>query len=90
MRTITLKNGAVHEVDRCGAAGGILWIGLTGTDPEAAARILGDPAATETILETDAFGQEHLWEGYTELILTRERDTGALVALRREDDGDAV
>ena len=71
MRKIILASGAEYEITNCGAAEGVLWIGI----PDSrigfveAATVFTDPATTSRIVSTYDFdGMEAVFEGYTELI----------------------
>lgn len=89
MRTITTADGGTYPVFRCGAADGVLWIGLEDMTAEEAGGIFGDPARTATLTARDAFGMETVYAGYTNLIMTRTKAAGPVVALRnqsKEDD----
>lgn len=89
MRTVTTADGGIFPVFRCGAADGVLWIGLTGMEAGEAAEIFGNPAKTARITERNAFGTETVYAGYTNLIMTRTKEAGPVVALRnqpKEDD----
>lgn len=86
MRKVRLANDAEYEINRCGAAEGVLWIGFpagTLTIPEAAAAF-SDKTATAVIVSFYDFGMESTFEGYTELIVVQtEYEGGTLIALRR-------
>lgn len=88
MQKIVLSNGQEFEINRCGAADGVLWIGFPEgvIDLKQAVDILTDIKATGKIISTYDFpGMETEYDGYTELIhVQKEYDGGLLVALRKE------
>lgn len=85
MRFVTLADGRQFEIYRCGAADGVLWIGLVGKTVAEAEDIFADKDATQTIVSGYAFpGFEATFEGYTEWLLARTEEKGVLVAMRKE------
>ena len=88
MRKIILTNGQEFEIIRCGASGGVLWIGFPDgvLDFAQAVKVLSNVKATGKIVSTYDFdGMETVFEGYTELVhLQKEFDGTLLVALRQK------
>ena len=86
MRKVVLSDGKEFEINMCGAADGILWIGFPEgvLDFAQAVTVLSDVKATGKIVSTYDFdGMETVFEGYTELIhIQKEYDGGLLIALR--------
>lgn len=92
MRTITLADGTVYEVTRCGADGGYLWLNLKDDlSMVEAVQVFDDPTKTITITH-DYDGNDHvIFEGYTKL--SRLSDLGGIfeIVLQRtaEESSDA-
>lgn len=84
MRRIRLANDAEYEITRCGAAEGVLWIGLPELTIVQAAQVFSDTQATAVIASFFDGGADRVYEGYTELIVVQtEYDGSTLIALRR-------
>lgn len=91
MRIAIFADGTKHPITRCGAADGVLWIGIPMADINLvdAFALFSDKAKTDKITDTyeDFNGFETVWEGYTELELIRiERDTESIVAALRHTE----
>lgn len=85
MRFVTLADGRQFEIYRCGAADGVLWVGLVGKSIAEAEEIFADKSATQTIVSEYSFGGfESTFTGYTEWLLARTEEKGVLVAMRKE------
>lgn len=91
MRIITTADGKQYPIWRCGAADGVLWIGLSGMPVETAERAFSDASATKLIISSyeGTTGLEARFEGFTALVLARAEDQGTVIALRK-DDADAT
>lgn len=91
MRIITTADGKQYPIWRCGAADGVLWIGLSGMPAETAEMAFSDVSATQTIISSyeGTNGLEARFEGFTALVLARAEDQGTVIALRK-DDADAT
>lgn len=83
MRYVRLTNGAEYEIYRCGAAQGVLWIGVKGITVAQAASVFSQPNLTAEIRSYFSFGMEEVFTGYTDLIVVQIDDEGVLVALRK-------
>ena len=86
MRRIRLANDAEYEINRCGAADGVLWIGFPPGELTIAqaAQVFSDTQATAVISSFFDEGADRVYEGYTELVVVQtEYDGGTLIALRR-------
>ena len=93
MRKIILANGVEYEITNCGAAEGVLWIGIpvNRIGFVEAATVFSDPATTSRIVSTYDFdGMETVFEGYTELVhINADIYDGILrVALRKGSETD--
>ena len=84
MRYVKLLNGAEYEIYRCGAAEGVLWIGLSTLSIAQAATVFSDPAATREIISYYDFGMEEQFFNYMDLVHVGLDEQGVLVALRKE------
>lgn len=86
MRHVRLFDGTEFEIYRCGAADGVLWIGLKNVSVNDAAEAFSDPENTQQIISyfDGDDRMEEQYDGYTELIRARQDDYGVLVALRKE------
>ena len=86
MRHVQLADGTVFEIYRCGAAQGVLWIGIQNVSVNDAAEAFSDPENTQQIISyfDGDDRMEEQFDGYTELIRARQDDYGVLVALRKE------
>lgn len=91
MRIITTADGKQYPIWRCGAADGVLWIGLSGMPVETAERAFSDASATKLIISSyeGTKGLEARFDGFTALVLARAEDQGTVIALRK-DDADAT
>ena len=86
MRILILNDGTQHEIYRCGAAEGYLWIGLTGeTDLRNALDLFSDEEKTASMTSTyDVEGTRRtVYEGYTKLIQLSLQKEGVLITLRK-------
>ena len=86
MRILILNDGTRRETFRCGAAEGVLWIGLTGeTDMASVCVVFGDPQKTARMTDTyDSEGAHTVvHEGYTELFYLQITKEGMLIALKK-------
>ena len=86
MRIITTADGQQFPIWRCGAADGVLWIGLSGMPTETAETAFADASATQVIISSydNAPGLEARFEGFTQLLFTRAEDQGTVIALRKD------
>lgn len=85
MRILILNDGTQHEIYRCGAAEGYLWIGLSGeTDLRNALDLFSDEKKTASMISTyDVEGTRRtVYEGYTQLIHLSLQEEGVLAALK--------
>lgn len=86
MRRIRLANDTEYEINRCGAADGVLWIGFPPGELTIAqaAQVFSDTQATAIIASFFDGGTDRVYEGYTELVVVQtEYDGSTLIALRR-------
>ena len=92
MRIITTADGKQYPIWRCGAADGVLWIGLSGMPVETAETAFADASVTQVIISSyeGVQGLETRFEGFTALIRVREDDRGAIIALRKGNQQDAT
>jgi hypothetical protein len=91
MRIVTMADGTQHEVFRCGAADGVLWVGLTGMAFLDAVTAFSDADKTKVIISgyDTAEGLQTRFEGFTAILLARADTEGTTIALRK-DDADAT
>lgn len=86
MRILILNDGTQHEIYRCGASEGVLWIGLSGeTAFLPVVTVFGNAEKTEVLTSTyDSEGAHRtVYEGYTQLINLLAQDEGVLIALKK-------
>lgn len=84
MRKIRLNDGHEFAVNLCTDRDGVLWLGFERdimTIPEAV-RIF-TPAATERIVEVDAFGESHVYDHFTEITTINRQGDILLISLRK-------
>lgn len=82
MRYVKLLSGAEYEIYRCGAAEGVLWIGLSTLSIAQAAAVFSDPAATREIISYYDFGMEQQYFNYMDITYVGLDGQGVLIALR--------
>lgn len=86
MRILILNDGTQHEIYRCGASEGYLWIGLSGeTNLRNALDLFSDEKKTASMISTyDVEGTRRTeYKGYTKLIHLSLQEDGVLIALRK-------
>ena len=86
MRILKLSDGTQHEIYRCGAADGYLWIGLSGRDDLlSVGKIFNDSRKTAVMESTyDSEGAHTVrYEGYTRLVQLSVEEQGVLIALQK-------
>ncbi len=86
MRKIKLADGSTYEVDRCGAADGVLWLNvISGASILSMVEIFSDTEKTATIEHYfEGTDTDHIFfVGYTTIISAALSPTGLTLALRR-------
>ena len=84
MRKIRLNDGHEFAVNLCIDRDGVLWLGFD-RDIMTISEAVGifTPAATERIVEVDAFGENRVYEHFTEITTINRQGDIFLISLRR-------